>query len=94
MLVTTSSDPGVETRKLAREIAKKFGFLYFSRQGKTVSDVAEKARYEGKQMAIIVNEQLGKPSSFQLVEITPESFSFSRKFNSLESLEKFLGENA
>jgi len=89
-VITTSRSPGKETRKLARETAKKFGLLYFNRNQKTVFEAAEKARYEGKKLIIIVNELLGKPKELQIVEVNKNGFSYSKKFGSLSELEVFL----
>ena len=89
-IITTSRNPSRETRKTAREIAKKFSLNYFNRSKKAIYHVIEKARFLGEKWVVVVNEKEEKPDSFQMILVTATGFSYGPLFSQREELESHL----
>jgi len=90
LVFTTSRNPTKETRALARFFCRAFSARYFSRQGSNISELAEKARFNGFKTIVVVKEKSGKPECFQVIEIGKNAFKYRKGFSSLEKLKAFL----
>ncbi len=60
-MVTTSRNAKKQIVLFAKRLAKEFSpSTYFSRSGKSLDELASKARYEGFKLILIVSEREGK----------------------------------
>jgi rRNA maturation protein Rpf1 len=91
-IITTSRNAGETGRAHARELCSHTDCTYFNRAGKSLLDVIEHARYEGETKVLVVTEEKGAISSYQIIRISPSSFAFSERVNTEEELKHLLKE--
>ena len=91
-LITTSRNAGETGRVHARELSSSAKYSYYNRAGKSLLEIIEHARYEGQTTIVVVNEEAGAISAYQIVRVSPSSFSFAERVNTLDELKPLLKE--
>ena len=88
ILTTTSRNPGIATRKVARRISELVPYsLYTPRGARNIEKLVELARKKGYRRICIVNEKKKQPAEMQFVVVDASGWDWHPKTLKVKAVE-------